>query len=415
MGLLGGFDDPKTLGLLGMAAPLLQAGGYSQTPTSMGQALGAGLQGGMSAYAGGRQNQQMSQMNAAKLAEIERAKQEREALAGGMASFFAKPPGAPTMANGAAKSPAEAAGMSPQQIAFLQSLPPEQQASAVQAHMSQAGKQTVVPAGATVLGANGQPVYQNPRSERPAQLQGYLDIMNDPNRAPQEREMAKAAAMRLGSAPATNVTVNNPGQAQTNATEKTFSEFYTGMLSGEMSASGRLAKLDQLDGLLKNVETGRFAETRLNLSKAAEDLGMKGLADGIMKARDSAEAATALANEMALELRNPANGAGMPGAMSDSDREFLKTMIPGLAVTPEGRSNIIEFRRAMIQREKDIGKLARTYAKKNGGRIDEGFFDELSAFSDKNPIVPRPASPEAANSLKPGTMFIDPNGTVRRR
>jgi len=170
-----------------------------------------------------------------------------------------------------------------------------------------------------------------------------------------------------------------------------------------------------LDGLLKNVETGKFAETRLSVAKAADDLGMKGLADTFMKARDSAEAAQALANEMALELRNPAGGAGMPGAMSDKDREFLASMIPGLTNTADGRKNIVEFRRAMIQRERDVGKLARTYAKENGGRIDEGFFEKLQEFSDRNPIVPRPQTPEEAMRLKPGTMFIDGNGAVRRR
>lgn len=208
MGLLGGFDDPKTLGLLGMAAPLLQAGGWSNAPTSLGQALGAGMQGGIQGYQQGRASQQAAQMNAAKLAEIERARQEREALAGGMASFFATPPGAPTMANAAVKSPAQAAGMSPQQIAFLQSLPPEQQAAAVQSHMAQASKQTVVPAGATVLGANGQPVYQNPRSERPTPLEAALAVVNDPSRSPQDRALALDVVKRMGTPPSTNVTVD---------------------------------------------------------------------------------------------------------------------------------------------------------------------------------------------------------------
>lgn len=46
MGLLGsGPDDPQTQGLLGLASALLQASGPSTMPTSMGQALGQGLQG----------------------------------------------------------------------------------------------------------------------------------------------------------------------------------------------------------------------------------------------------------------------------------------------------------------------------------------------------------------------------------
>lgn len=44
-GLMGMFANPQTAGLLGMAGGLLQASGPSRIPVSMGQALGAGLQG----------------------------------------------------------------------------------------------------------------------------------------------------------------------------------------------------------------------------------------------------------------------------------------------------------------------------------------------------------------------------------
>lgn len=45
MGLLDGFSDPTTQGLLGASAALFNAGGPSNRPTSFGQALGAGFQG----------------------------------------------------------------------------------------------------------------------------------------------------------------------------------------------------------------------------------------------------------------------------------------------------------------------------------------------------------------------------------
>jgi hypothetical protein len=44
-GLMAAFANPQTAGLLGMAGGLLQAAGPSRIPVSMGQALGAGLQG----------------------------------------------------------------------------------------------------------------------------------------------------------------------------------------------------------------------------------------------------------------------------------------------------------------------------------------------------------------------------------
>jgi hypothetical protein len=44
-GLMGMFSNPQTAGLLGMAGGLLQAAGPSRIPVTMGQALGAGVQG----------------------------------------------------------------------------------------------------------------------------------------------------------------------------------------------------------------------------------------------------------------------------------------------------------------------------------------------------------------------------------
>lgn len=54
MGLLDNIgpnlEDPRTLGLLSMAASLLEAGGRSTRPINMGEAMGRGLQGGLMGY-----------------------------------------------------------------------------------------------------------------------------------------------------------------------------------------------------------------------------------------------------------------------------------------------------------------------------------------------------------------------------
>jgi hypothetical protein len=88
---------------------------------------------------------------------------------------------------------------------------------------------------------------------------------------------------------------------------------------------------------------------------------------------------------MALQLRNPSGGAGMPGALSDRDVQFLRAMVPGLAKTPEGNKLIIETARKLSQREIQVAQLARDYRKKKG-QLDEGFYDQLKVFSDANPL-----------------------------
>ena len=60
--------------------------------------------------------------------------------------------------------------------------------------------------------------------------------------------------------------------------------------------------------------------------------------------------------------------------------------------------------------------MARRYRKENG-RLDEGFYDELDAYSRENPLFDdlQPASPSAAGlppkeQLKVGTWYNGPNG-----
>jgi hypothetical protein len=74
----------------------------------------------------------------------------------------------------------------------------------------------------------------------------------------------------------------------------------------------------------------------------------------------------------------------MPGAMSDSDRSFLVSMVPRLTTTPEGQKLIIEARIAQERRSVEVAKLAREYRQKN--KTMDGFSQSLAAWSDANPL-----------------------------
>jgi len=47
-------NDPRVMGLMGLATGLLQSSGYSQRPISFGEALGNGMQQGMQGYMAGQ-------------------------------------------------------------------------------------------------------------------------------------------------------------------------------------------------------------------------------------------------------------------------------------------------------------------------------------------------------------------------
>lgn len=169
---------------------------------------------------------------------------------------------------------------------------------------------------------------------------------------------------------------------------KAYGETFAGLQNSALTAGSKLGKLDRLDNLLSKTYTGMGGEATQAATKtmkaAADALGIP--SDTITERVGAGEAATALAGEMALMLRNPSGGAGMPGAMSDKDREFLQSMIPGIATTQEGRKLILETQRRLIKRETEVAKLARDYKKSNGDRFDDGFFAVLQKWSDEHPL-----------------------------
>jgi hypothetical protein len=166
-------------------------------------------------------------------------------------------------------------------------------------------------------------------------------------------------------------------------------EMYVDLQKAGAAAPTKLSKLDRMEQLMEGVTTGKLQPAITQVAAVAESLGFS-----IDSKLGPKQALEALTNEMALELRNPAGGAGMPGAMSDSDREFLMTLPPGLSKTREGNKLIIQTARAVAKREQEVAKLARAYRKKNGS-LDEGFYDELADFSEANPLFGKRGTPVA--------------------
>ncbi len=165
-----------------------------------------------------------------------------------------------------------------------------------------------------------------------------------------------------------------------------FGETFNNLQNATLQNPKKRADLQRLDTLLDPAYTGAGGETVQAIKKAAQGLGIDlGNVSG-------PEAAQALSNAMALQLRNPAGGAGMPGAMSDQDRNFLQSMVPGLSVTAQGRKLIVDYSQKLLEREDKVAQMARDYRQKpkaqggGGGHMDEGFFNELAKYSAEHPI-----------------------------
>jgi len=221
-----------------------------------------------------------------------------------------------------------------------------------------------------------------------------------PNVAYQQYARDLALASR---SPGSTATVVMPTQEkeESKAVGKYFGEQYGEIQKAGLAASQTMNRLNGMGQLLEGVNTGKLAPIGMEVAAYAQSLGMN-----IDPKLGNRQALEAVSREMALQLRSPAGGAGMPGALSDQDRKFLESMTPGLSKTPEGNRMIVEARKKLAQRDQEVAKLARDYRSKKG-TLDEGFYEELSRFSSANPLFPQ-------SSRSPQQTMQDADEIIRR-
>lgn len=212
-------------------------------------------------------------------------------------------------------------------------------------------------------------------------LEQMLDAAGITNPAARQMFFMKGLNKATSHAPSAsaNVTIKQEGE-EAKTVGKGFGEAYVDLMKGDMAASGKIAKYDRMQQLLTGINTGKLTPMGTEAAALAKSVGLD-----LDPNLGQKQAAQAISNQLALELRNPSGGAGMPGALSDKDREFLVKSVPTLDKDPDANSKLIDYNKKLAQREKDVAKLARAYRKKKGS-LDEGFYDELAVFSEKNPL-----------------------------
>lgn len=177
-------------------------------------------------------------------------------------------------------------------------------------------------------------------------------------------------------------------------------------------AGGMLRNLDTLEQLYKdpNVVKGGMAESISGLKNIGASLGVE------TKGLGAEQAIEAITNKMALDARSTAEGGGMPGAMSDADRNFLKAQQPGLSKTPEGRAAIIANARKVAQRQVQVAQMANEYERTNG-RLDAGFDRMVADFAAQNPMFAdqKPATGATPAAATPDLKTLAAQELARRR
>ena len=163
---------------------------------------------------------------------------------------------------------------------------------------------------------------------------------------------------------------------------KTFAEQYGNIYKSGQSAAANIDRYRTLGSLLDRVYTGKFGGTAKDLVKLGQSIGI----DGLNEQAAASDVAEAIINNMALSFRSTANGEGMPGAMSEGDRNFLMSLPPGFEKTPAGNKLLIEFYVRQEKRKQEVSRMARNYRKAHDGQFDDGFDDEMNSYMEAHPL-----------------------------
>ena len=130
------------------------------------------------------------------------------------------------------------------------------------------------------------------------------------------------------------------------------------------SAAGLRGKLDIMKEILDSgLQTGALA----GLSKTAKGFAQSLFPNTPIDGLAEAEVFTALSNQLALLIRNPESGMGLPGATSNADLIFLKESVPGLQKSPEGNLMLIEVYRKTYDFQKSMVQEQARLISENGG------------------------------------------------
>lgn len=455
--LLGGGnsdqDNAARMGLLAAGLGMLanNTGHYG----AAGPAIAAGGLTGLQAYQGAQDNALQDQYRKAQIAQLEQATAQKQALQGFIASRFGggQPAQAGAPAVGAAQTIAPASipagamggGMSgsgtpaaPRQTAgsFPVSLNDvtmlkamggpdlfDQYKYATDGVKRESGNYYINPItgeqtyftkldNGQTIGPNGSVRTAPGYAESNAQIKGMeaqategvkagLDLVQVPDgrggavmmpRAQAAQFLRQMPGTPMGSAASAGggfgATMSPADTEYENEMAKQSASQYKSMQDAGASAASRINNLSRINTLLGDFEGGKFTNTQTGLASAMNSLGIK-----IDPKLGNKEAAAALGNEMALKLRDPANGGGMPGAMSDADREFLRSMVPNASQTAEGRKLMIDAGIKVAQRDQQVAQFARQWRAKQG-RLDKPdvngltFADHLQQWSSRNPLFP---------------------------
>lgn len=217
----------------------------------------------------------------------------------------------------------------------------------------------------------------------PAHVQEYEYYRKQAEAAGQTPKTFEQWSTDMRKSGAAQVTIDTKGDTEfAKELGKGYAKQFFDMRDQAANARESMALYDQAAAALESgVRTGTGGEAE----NALRRFGVTVLGIGDAEKLAAGELVTAVQNRLALLMRNPDSGMGMPGAVSDRDLTFLRESQPGLGRGPESNRVMIEAARRLAQRKIDLFDMAAAYVQENG-RLDAGFDRQVRQFADANPL-----------------------------
>lgn len=133
-------------------------------------------------------------------------------------------------------------------------------------------------------------------------------------------------------------------------------------------------------------DTGALANLQTRATQISQALGIDPSKLGLPTNAGPAETIKAISNQLALQMRNPGAGTGMPGSMSDADREYLSQTVANLGDTPQGFQAKVGMAQKAAERQLQMATLW------NSGKYEQTqagfrkFKQDWVAYVNANPL-----------------------------
>lgn len=204
-----------------------------------------------------------------------------------------------------------------------------------------------------------------------------------------KKQLAEAGSTKIN-----NVVNSGYEKEYDKATGKQQAEEFINLQKQGAAAPAALANLDLMEKLTHdpNFYSGAGGQLVTRAKQAAVSMGIAG-------------ADTAAPNELFQKLASKSvldsAGGSLGTGFSNADRDFIQGTVANISNTPEGNRQIISMSKSVQKRNVEIANRAREYARKNGGRVDQGFYQDLSDWAEKNPVFskqPQASSPQTSQA-----------------